>query len=139
MITFNILSAISNRENEITDLVEALEFALTSPNVELRAKSTRLLSETLSAMPLECLNAKQIEFIGAFYSDRLKDQHSVLPSVFIGILSVANMTNLPDGVASQILQSIFKNVACQSQVREDRDKLFQIIATFSKRKVQGKL
>lgn len=96
-----------------------------------------MLSETLSNLPSDFLTTAQINFIGTFYCDRLKDHHSVMPGVFSGILTIANMTNLPEGIASRILQSLFQNISCQSQIREDRLKIFNILKQFSETQTSG--
>lgn len=128
---------IQLKDNDIATLVESLGFALTSPEIELRAKSTKLLSETLSHLPSNFLSTTQLNFIGTFYCDRLKDHHSVMPGVFSGILTIAHMDNLPDGIASRILQSFFQHVSCQSQIREDRLKIFNILKSFSETQMLG--
>lgn len=117
--------------------MERLGGALTSTVVEDRAKATKLLSETLKNLPIDFLNETQLNFIGTFYCDRLKDHHSVVPSTLSGIVAIAHMTHVPEGTATRILQALFHNVPCQSQVRADREQVFDILKTFSETKAQG--
>lgn len=97
----------------------------------------RLLSLTLSNLPVDFLNAVQLNFISTFYCDRLKDHHSVVPSTLSGVEALTKMTNLPDECVTRLLQAIFQNVPCQSQVREDRTKIYNIISGLTKTKKQG--
>lgn len=76
--------------------------------------------------------------MGTFFCDRLKDHHSVLPGALTGILALAEMKNLPQGIGPRILQAMFLNVPCQSQVREDRDKIFRILKIFAMHQTEGK-
>lgn len=97
----------------------------------------RLLSESLTNLPSDFLNTVQLNFISTFYCDRLKDHHSVVPNTLTGILALIKMPNLPDECAARLLQAIFQNVPCQSQVRDDRTKIFNIISGLCKSKTNG--
>lgn len=122
---------------DITDFVEQLGSRLTSTDVDERVNATKLLSETLNYLPNDFLNETQLNFIGTFYCDRLKDHHSVLPNTLTGILAIVHMSHVPEGTAPRILQAIFHNVPCQSQVRVDREKVFDILKILSETKTQG--
>lgn len=118
---------IINKQLDLSAYIENLGFALTSPKLELRIAATKLLSETISSLPNDFLNTIQLNFITQFYCDRLKDHHSVVPSVLKGILSLIDMNQLSNGLCTQLLQNLFQHVACQSQVREDRLVVYQIL------------
>lgn len=62
-----------------------------------------------------------------FYCDRLKDHHTVIPNVIIGLLALTKMDNLSDENSRKILNSIFLHVPCQSQLREERENIYNII------------
>lgn len=125
---------IADKLTDLTEYVQHLGFALTSPKLELRVAATRLLSETINTLPGHFLSAAQLNFIATFYCDRLNDQHSVLPAVLPGILALITMDNLSDGIATRLLQSLFQNVVCQSQVRDDRLVVFRILQTLAERR-----
>lgn len=112
--------------------------ALTSPVVENRARATHLLSATMKNLPFDFLNVAQMNFIITFYADRLMDHHSVVPHALTGILALVHMFYLPEKAAPRILHSLFFNVPCQSQVRADRDKIFEIVQTLADARPQGK-
>lgn len=130
---------IGAKKLDLTEFVEALGPFLTSTDVDIRAKAMRLLSATLTNLSTDFLNSIQLNFITTFYCDRLKDHHSVVPSTLSGIEALIKMTNLPDECAARLLQAIFQNVPCQSQVREDRTKIFNIISELCKTKTSGKV
>lgn len=83
------------------------------------------------------LNETQLNFIGTFYCDRLKDHHSVVPQTLTGIVAICHMEHVPEGTATRLLQAMFHNVPCQSQVRTDREKVFEILRTLSETKTHG--
>lgn len=55
-----------------------------------------------------------------------------------GVEALVKMVNLPDEYAARLLQAIFQNVPCQSQVRDDRTKIFNIISMLCDTKTKGK-
>ncbi|KAJ6635123.1 MMS19 nucleotide excision repair protein, partial [Pseudolycoriella hygida] len=124
---------IESTKIDITTLVENLGFALISSDVALRAKGTSLLSNVLASLPSEFLSELQIAFITTFYCDRLRDHHSVMPGVFTGLCALALMKNIPQGSTTRLLQSMFQCISCQSQVREDREKIFTFLQIISER------
>lgn len=136
---FHLFTDIVGKKLDLTGFVEALGPFLTSTDVEIRGKTMRLLSSTLINLPTEFLNPVQLNFISTFYCDRLKDHHSVVPSTLSGVEALIKMTNLPDDCAARLLQAIFQNVPCQSQVREDRTKIYNIIAGLFKTKTKGNI
>lgn len=123
---------------DIASLVESLRFALTATEVDLRAQGTKLLSATLAKLPADFLSTTQLHFIVQFYCDRTKDHHSVIPALLSGIHSVVTMQNVPAGGVAQMMQALFKNVSCQSQVREDRQIVFNILQIITANHVEGK-
>lgn len=123
---------------DLTEFVESLGSYLTSKDVEVRAKTMKLLSTMLANLPADFLSAVQLNFLSTFYCDRLKDHHSVLPSTLSGVEALIKMSNLADECAARLLQAMFQNVPCQSQVRDDRVKVFNIIDGLSKSKTKGK-
>lgn len=128
---------IVGKKLDLTGFVEALGSFLTSTDVDIRGKTMRLLSLTLSNMPTDFLNPIALNFISTFYCDRLKDHHSIVPSTLSGVEALIKMINLPDECAARLLQAMFQNVPCQSQVREDRTKIYNIISGLCKTKTKG--
>ncbi|XP_055853165.1 MMS19 nucleotide excision repair protein [Episyrphus balteatus] len=129
--SIQIAQNITNKDYDIAIFVEKLGFALTSPTLELRVNGTKLLSSVLSQLPRDHLTNGQIEFVATFYADRMKDQHNVLPAVIDGIAAIISMKNFPDASVVTILQSFFQHTTCQSQVRNDREKIFKILKMLS--------
>lgn len=123
---------------DLADYVGSLGTVLTSTDAEVRSKAIQLLSATLEHLPNDFLNATQLEFISTFYCDRFKDHHSVLPNTLTGVGTLVKMINLTDECAVRLLQAIFQNVSCQSQMRPDRMKIYNIISDLAASKTQGK-
>lgn len=59
-----------------------------------------------------------------------------MPGTLAGILAIARMQCVPAGICTRILQAMFQHVACQSQLRDDRERIFAILQEFSLRHVQ---
>lgn len=96
-----------------------------------------MLSEVLTNLPVDYLSGTQINFLATFYCDRQKDHHSVVPGVLTGILAIARMKHTPEGASCRLLQAMFQNISCQSQLRDDREKIFSILKTLSETHVKG--
>lgn len=118
---------MKNKKIDISDLVTELGPALTSTEVEVRWKGTSFLSEIFQQMEEDLLDEAQLKFVVQFYTDRMKDHHSIAPLVISGLLAISKMKNFPKSASVQILQQLFQNIPCQSQVREDRANIFQLI------------
>ncbi|XP_030373580.1 MMS19 nucleotide excision repair protein homolog [Scaptodrosophila lebanonensis] len=111
---------------DLAILAEELGFALTSQDTDARVAGTNLLSSVLAGLPVDILNAQQLEFLTTFYTDRLRDHHNVMPAIIEGINALVHMKNLPSQYVPMILQSFFQHTTCQSQTRGDRTKLFNL-------------
>lgn len=135
---FVLILDIQSKKIDVAEFVEELGPALTSQTVEIRAKGTRMLSDTLNSLPVDFLNETQLNFITSFYCDRLKDHHSVIPAVILGILVISKMKNLPENSCVKLLTIMFQNIVCQSQLRDDRSNIFQIFKVMSENRQEGK-
>ncbi|XP_055638519.1 MMS19 nucleotide excision repair protein isoform X2 [Toxorhynchites rutilus septentrionalis] len=122
---------IINNSLDIAVFVEQLGPGLTHDERSIRMNATMLLSKVLGKLPPEQLNQQQLEFIVAFYCDRTKDHHSLIPAILDGVLALAAMRNIPSGSASKVLSSLFLNIPCQSQMKTERAKYLQIIKAFA--------
>ncbi|EDV94788.1 MMS19 nucleotide excision repair protein [Drosophila grimshawi] len=110
----------------IDALAEQLGFALTSPETEQRVAGTTLFSAVLSDLPNDVLNAKELEFLCTFYTDRLRDHHNVMPAIIAGMSALVRMKNVPGESVTQLLHAFFECTTCQSQTRSDRTQLFDM-------------
>lgn len=131
-----ILDISANGLN-LNDFIASLGSVLTSTDIDVRVNAMNLLSSTLTKLPNNYLSAAQLEFISTFYCDRFKDHHSVLPNTLSGAETLVKMTNLTDECITRLLQAIFQNVSCQSQLRPDRLKIYNIIIESSNSQFQG--
>lgn len=125
---------IISSELSLAEFVQELGPALTHEDNQIRMKGTMLLSSVLEKLPNDLLDDKQLEFIISFYCDRMKDHHSIIPAILNGVYAIALMKNLPNGAASKVLGSLFMQIPCQSQHKEDRTKYINILARLAERK-----
>lgn len=123
--------ALVHHKEDISKVVDELGPALTNKDVEIRLKGTKFLSDLLQNLPSDLLDEEQLKFIVTFFCDRMKDHHSVAPQVVVGLLSIVKMKNLPRSSPAVILQHLFANIPCQSQVRGDRSNIFALIQHLS--------
>jgi DNA repair/transcription protein MET18/MMS19 len=123
--------ALVKKGGDISAVVEELGPALTHKEVDMRLKGTKFLSDLLKLLPQDFLTEDQLKFITQFYVDRMKDQHSIAPQVVSGLLAIVQMKNFPKSDTVSMLQQLFAQIPCQSQVRNDRANIFSIIQTLS--------
>ncbi|CAO1438877.1 unnamed protein product [Diamesa serratosioi] len=123
----HIVKDLTHHKGDISKVVEELGPALTNKETEMRLKGMKFLSDILKTLPEELLNATQLSFITTFYCDRMKDHHSIAPQVINGLLAIVKMQQLPRDLPITILQHLFQNIPCQSQLRGDRANIFLII------------
>ncbi|XP_023290256.1 MMS19 nucleotide excision repair protein homolog isoform X2 [Orussus abietinus] len=110
-------------------VVNELEHFLTNKDVNLREKGVRILSTTLGLLPTDFFNESELEFITLFYCDRMKDHHNILPAVFQGVLSIVQMSCLPQNAPHGLLTALFQHVQCQSQIKQDRRNVYLLFKT----------
>uniref|UniRef100_A0A182VS07 MMS19 nucleotide excision repair protein n=1 Tax=Anopheles minimus TaxID=112268 RepID=A0A182VS07_9DIPT len=118
----------------IAEFVEELGPALTHTDPSIRAKGTTLLSNVLTDLPADCLNASQVELLCTFYIDRSLDHNTVTPMVLAGIEALTHMTHFPDGAAVRLLRALFERVPCQSQKKPERTLYIRTVLTLADRK-----
>lgn len=140
-LSFNIFlfQDIQIKNIDIAQLVEILGSTLTSKDTDERKKAMELLTRTISNLSPDFLNPIQLNFIVTFYCDRSKDHQSIAPSVISGILAISAMKYLPEGSCNKLLNSMFQNITCQSQSREDRGKIYNMIKIMSELHKKGNL
>lgn len=87
-----------------------------------------LFSEILKNLPRDFLSDVQLMFILAFYADRTKDHHSVVPAILAGTLAMSRMENIPEEEFVGLFMTLISgSVTCQSQTRGDREIFYEII------------
>lgn len=106
--------------------------------MEQRVQGTWLLSHVLSRLSKDDLNSDECEVLANFYAARLKDHHNVIPAIIEGIDALVHMKMMSGKSVVVILQSFFLNTTCQSQLRSDRFKIFNIFKHISVTYVEGK-
>lgn len=109
--------------------METLGPILTSPDLGCRRKGVQFLTQLLSYIPADFLPESQLKFILAFYNDRLRDHHSLVPCVIAGIQTLSQMRNSAEEDVLRLVFTILGGsvITCQSQQREERSKIFDLI------------
>ncbi|CAG5003760.1 unnamed protein product [Parnassius apollo] len=125
--TQNVILDIVSGRLDITKLVENMADVLTNKEVENREKGMRFFTKILTELPKDYLTDLQVKFISKFYIDRLKDNHRVIPAVLEGYLAIIDMQNYSIQNSGEFLTTLFREVPCQSQVRQDRYHIYLII------------
>ncbi|XP_013141657.1 PREDICTED: MMS19 nucleotide excision repair protein homolog [Papilio polytes] len=125
--TQNVITDIISGRIEITTLVENMAGVLTNKDVDKRDKGMRFFTKMLKELPQDYLSDIQIKFISKFYEDRLKDNHKIIPTVLEGYLAVIDMKNYNMQNCGEFFTTLFREVPCQSQVRQDRHHIYLIV------------
>lgn len=123
----SIISDIVAGRIDIAVIVENMGAILTHEQAEKREKGMQFYSKLLKKLPENFLTDLQVRFISKFYIDRLKDHHSVIPPVLDGYLAIVGMKNYNMNCSADFLTILFREVSCQSQLRQDRYNIYLLI------------
>lgn len=100
---------------------------LTNKEAENREKGMLFFTKLLKELPNDYLNEMQMKFISKFYVDRLKDHHRVVPAVLEGYLVIIGMKNYDVQSSGEFFTILFREIVCQSQLRQDRYNMYSIV------------
>ncbi|XP_072932864.1 MMS19 nucleotide excision repair protein [Epargyreus clarus] len=134
--THSIVTDIMSGHLEITNLVENMAGVLTSKEIEHRVKGMQFFTKLLREIHKEYLSELQVKFISKFYIDRLKDNHRVIPAVLEGFLAIIDMKNYNIQNSGEFFTILFREVPCQSQVRQDRYNIYLIVKTLLEKDIE---
>ncbi|CAH2230856.1 jg15297 [Pararge aegeria aegeria] len=112
---------------DITSMTESMASVLTNQNVHIRERGMIFFTQILKEIPKDYLTEKQIKFISKFYVDRLQDNHRVIPAVLEGYLAFVDMKNYDVKCSGEYFTALFRDVVCQSQVRQDRYNIYMTV------------
>ncbi|CAH1783557.1 unnamed protein product [Owenia fusiformis] len=115
---------------KLVELVEGLRDYLTSGDVTVRCRGTSLLSGLINKLSAQHLNTQEVDVLVAFFSDRLKDHHSITPQALHGLKALSECSGLTDEGVQAICNSIFKEVTVQSLSQADRRTIYNILQSF---------
>lgn len=132
-----LFSGIRTGNYTILQLVEELGSLLVDHSSLKRELGVEILTQVIEKLENRSLSADQLRFIATFYADRLKDHHQVIPPVIRGILALLKFDHLPDGLASEMINSLHINVPCQQQQCTDRHNIYLIFQVALENKRQG--
>ncbi|XP_076759252.1 MMS19 nucleotide excision repair protein isoform X1 [Xylocopa sonorina] len=117
-------------------VVEELRPFVIEKDVHIREKGILTLSTILSHVPRDFLNESELQFITAFYCEKLKDHQNVIPAVLKGILAIVQMNHLPKSSPERLFRVFFENVQCQSQLFSDRYTIYLIFGILLENRIE---
>lgn len=94
---------IISRRLEFVKLVEFLKEFLTDSDPAQRAVGVLVLASVLKELPPDFLSEDEINFIVAFFCDRLKDHHDVIPATLNGIFAMVKSYDISFSVSCKNL------------------------------------
>ncbi|EFA86574.1 putative DNA repair and transcription protein [Heterostelium album PN500] len=121
-----LLLEINANKLSIHQLVEYLGDYLQNTDSILRARGTLLLSEVLCRLPDLKLNEAQVEFLAAFYHDRLQD-YACASEVVKGVYGLCVNHKVPYPHNQKMIRAIFQEVHPSTLVQTHRKMVLQLI------------
>ena len=120
---------ISRPDFSLLSLVEELGPVLTSVTTSTRQVGVSLLSSVL-AQPgvLSSMSEQEMAVLAMFYTDRLRDHHSLLPATLQGLAKVTTSSSLSVEQLERVLSSLQTEVMVQQQVVRDRALVYSMLA-----------
>ncbi|XP_076241898.1 MMS19 nucleotide excision repair protein [Calliopsis andreniformis] len=131
-----IASGIQSGYIKLFEIVGELGPFVTDKDVNIRERGIETLSSILSYLPKDYLNETELHFITSFYSDRLKDHHSIIPAALKGTLAIVEMKHLPRDSPACLFRVLFDHVQCQSQLLPDRRNIYLIFSTLLQNRLE---
>ncbi|CAB3246836.1 unnamed protein product [Arctia plantaginis] len=125
--TTSIVTDIVAEHIDLSHIIENMGAVLTHKETEKRCRGMKFYTKILRELPKSILSETQIQFISTFYIGRLNDHHSIIPSVIEGYLALIDMNNYKANNSANFLATLFREVSCQSQLRQDRYNIYLVI------------
>ncbi|XP_076807958.1 MMS19 nucleotide excision repair protein homolog [Clavelina lepadiformis] len=122
-------ASLQVQEGKLTvlNLVEELGPHLTNTDTEARVKGCKLLTKILENLPDTCLSTKELATLVIFLCSRLQDHYTLQPPALSGLVKLTASTNLAEGEAKIVINSIFKEVHVQSCLQAERLSLYLLL------------
>lgn len=114
----------------IPDLIEKMETQLTSHDDKLRNRATLLIAELLHLSLINNFSAPTLHLFVVFFSRRLGDYPSIVPSLHALLAIVRYNSDKLDPKYldfQEIFESLFKEVDVQSYAQSIRQKIFELL------------
>ena len=117
--------ACSRPDYSLVGLVETLGPVLTHSSVAVRGSGLTVVG---LAVQQTSLGSEEAALLAQFYTDRLRDHHSLLPPTLAGLAAVAACPALPASQLQPLLAGLQGEVMVQQQVVRDRRTVFSLLA-----------
>ncbi|XP_044262588.1 MMS19 nucleotide excision repair protein homolog [Tribolium madens] len=124
-----LVEGLESGQMTLLQLVEELRGLLVDTNPKGRELGMWVLTRVVETLPPDFFDETQLKFICQFYTDRLKDNHLVIPPVLRGFLVLIRHEGAPKGSAGAFLTQLFHNISCQQQQETDRFTIYEIFET----------
>ena len=108
------------------DVLQSLGPFLTDKNLGKRKNGLSFLSQFLTNLPASFCDAQECEVFAKFYEDRINDHHSLIPGIIRGLDAIFRFENLRGDHLNALFRKFFTQIHVQSQVVNDRRKVFDI-------------
>lgn len=78
--------------------------------------------------------------IWSFFTDRLNDHHSIIPTILSGsqiLVKLMQESSSSYNAFAEFLAKLFQSIVCQTQTVHDRAKIFELLRVASESKAEG--
>lgn len=116
-----------------------LQPALCAKENNIRLIGTQFFVEILKCLSSNDLNEDEVQVIWSFLTDRLNDHHSIIPTILSGGLILCKNHISSKKCLAEFFSKMFQCIVCQTQKREDREKIFEMLKIASESKLDGML
>lgn len=116
-----------------------LKPALCAKENNIRLIGTQFFVEILKCLSSNDLNEDEVQVIWSFFTDRLNDHHSIIPTILSGGLILCKNYISSKKYLAEFFTKMFQCIVCQTQKREDREKIFEMLKIASESKLDGML
>ncbi|KAG7164663.1 MMS19 nucleotide excision repair protein-like [Homarus americanus] len=123
----DIIPELYTGDLSVCHVVDALGPSLTHANPSERGAGTRFLADLLHSLPCDKLSSQELLFLTAFFLDRLKDHHSVIPNVIYANIALVKQKHINRKDVTSLVQGLFREVPCQSQIMSDRRNIYTLL------------
>ncbi|XP_063697055.1 MMS19 nucleotide excision repair protein [Culicoides brevitarsis] len=123
----DVVSDLKHKTRNIHELVEMLEPILCAKENDLRFIGTKFFVEVLNSLSPNDLNDQELKVIWTFFINRLNDHHSIIPIVLSGCLTLCKLHLNFESYLAEFCTKMFRCIHCQTQKREDREKIYKML------------
>lgn len=137
IIPFIFFVGLKAKKQNVSELVAELNPVLCAKENDIRLIGTNFFVDILKGLDSNDLNEEEIKVIWSFFTDRLNDHHSIIPTILSGGIILSKSYVSSTKYFAKFLSKMFQSVVCQTQKREDREKIFIMLKIASESMIEG--